>query len=109
MSETHDAARSPESDSLDAKLDRVDTLVSALVDDVISDEEVKELEQLLQGCSDARTRYAQGMQLHTDLIEHFSPVDPKEVVRKSPVLGFLAGDPEDSGVALPPAKPVDPA
>ena len=93
-------------DRLDSTLDRIDQLVSALVDDLITDNEQRELESLLEGSADARARYVQGVQLHVDLMDHFRP-EGENPEPKSPVLGFLG--PEDSGYIVGPQAPSDPA
>lgn len=86
-------------------LDRVDLLVSALVDEHISDAELQELESLLEESLEARQRYMQGMQLHANLMQHYQPVDATDLTKKSPVLGFLG--PDESGIHFPPARPAD--
>lgn len=86
-----------------ATLDRVDTLVSALVDDVITDHEVRELGVMLENEPTARQRYIEDIQLHCQLTEHFASEAEKEASdkpKKSPVLGFLGGT-SDSGISLP--------
>ncbi|MEM9184928.1 MAG: hypothetical protein AAGB00_00360 [Planctomycetota bacterium] len=95
-------------DAAEVTIDRIDRLVSALVDEAISDAEISELERLLASEPEARQRYVQGMQLHADLITHYQP-DSFDVTKAaiSPVLGFLG--PADSDVSLPPAKPADPS
>lgn len=73
--------------SMPASLDRVDELVSMLLDDELSDREMRELNALLEGTPEARKRYLGLMQLHTDLVEYYRP--PEQAPVKSPVLGFL--------------------
>lgn len=90
---------------IEAKFDRVDELVSLLVDEMISDDQVTELEKILSDDADARGRYVENMALHADLIEHFRPADQKSPSLQSPVLGSLG--PDDSGLFLPPVKPAD--
>lgn len=55
------------------KLDRVDELVSLLLDDELADQNVSELEALLLDSQEARTQYVGMIQLHTDLIEYYNP------------------------------------
>lgn len=55
------------------KLDRVDELVSLLLDDELVDQNVTELEALLLDSQEARTQYVGMIQLHTDLIEYYNP------------------------------------
>ncbi len=86
--------------------DEVDLLVSALLDDTISDTESQQLNSLLLEDADARARYLEGIQLHVDLVNYFHPVDSSAEGTKSPVLSFLgkldlAGT-DAEGVALPP-------
>ncbi|MEN1680044.1 MAG: hypothetical protein AAGJ46_10650 [Planctomycetota bacterium] len=52
-------------------LDRVDELLSLLIDDAVSDDEFAELEDMLLTSGDARERYVGGVQLHADLIAHY--------------------------------------
>ncbi len=77
-------------------LDRVDELVSALVDDYITDAEFAELEATLLTSRDARSRYIDDMQLHVDLIHHFRP--RSEPLIPSVVTGLMA-----SATVAPPA------
>lgn len=71
---------------LDAPIDRLDELVSQLLDDSLADHEFAELEETLLASSEARKKYIGLMQLHVDLMDHFQQGDRP----KSPVLGFLA-------------------
>lgn len=77
-------------------LDRVDELVSALVDDYISDAEFAELEATLLTSRDARSRYIDDMQLHVDLIHHFRP-------RSEPMIPTMVAGLMASGAGVPPA------
>ncbi len=69
-------------------LDRVDELVSALVDDYITDADFAELEATLLTSRDARSRYIDDMQLHVDLIHHYRP--RTEPMIPSSVTGLFA-------------------
>ena len=74
-----------------AVLERVQELTWALLDDVISDDEVSLLDTLLLTGESARTRYIECVQLHSDLMGHFAK--PSELAsksdEKSQVLSFL--------------------
>ncbi|TWT67723.1 hypothetical protein Pla123a_42790 [Posidoniimonas polymericola] len=96
---------SAELHELEQKLDRVDELVSLLVDELIDEPQFQELESLLHENDQTRLRYVQGMQLHCDLMDYFAPAESKPS-RPSTVLSML-GNPEDSGVhfQLPPTTP----
>lgn len=80
-----------------AVLDRVDLLASALLDHAISEEQIRELGELLAEDTTARRRYIENMQLHTDLVEHYSSRR-----KPTPVLGML-GDVANSIGIEPPA------
>lgn len=69
------------------KLDRVDELVSLLLDDELEDQDVRELEGLLLESPQARTQYVGMIQLHTDLIEYYNPQSLSAT--KSPILAHL--------------------
>ena len=75
-----------------APLDLVQQLTWALLDEDLSDEQLSQLCNLLGGSESARENYLHCVQLHTDLLEHFSRL-PKAAQpaapTKSPVLGFL--------------------
>jgi len=68
-------------------LERVQELTWALLDEDISDDEMSLLDTLLLTGDDARERYIECVQLHTDLMGHYS--EPKMPSEKSPVLSFL--------------------
>jgi hypothetical protein len=76
-------------------LDRVDELVSALVDDYITDADFAELEATLLTSRDARSRYIDDMQLHVDLIHHFRP-------RSEPMIPSLVQSLMASASPVPP-------
>ena len=100
-------ARTPEELSrLEAKLDRVDELVSYLVDEVIDERQFAELEGLLQEDHQSRVRYIEDVQLHCDLLALHSPDQGRVIKPGMPVLGSL-GLPDESGVHLapPPREP----
>jgi len=81
---------------------RVHDLTWALVDEFITDEQMKELEGLLLSDSVARDAYIRCIQLHADLTtEYKKPVEAS--AKKTPVLGFLA-DVSPSGIDLPHVK-----
>ena len=85
----------------EAKFDRLDELLSSILDDNITDAQVHELGQMLENDPAARERYVQGMQLHADLMTHFQPERAKFNPLASPVLGML--DSSDSGIIMPPS------
>lgn len=85
-------------------LDRVEELVSLLVDDVLCEESFHELSTLLEQSMAARSHYVDAIQLHVDLREYYSRRGAPE--REAAVLGLLGADvrcdllsPSDSGIA----------
>jgi len=86
---------------VELKVDRLDELLSLIIDDNITDAEVHELGAMLEDNPQARQRYVEGMQLHADLIQHFHPERGSGDSLVSPVLGLL--DTSDSDVAMPPS------
>ena len=56
-------------------LSEAETLIWALLDDQLEEVDVARLEQLLTSHESVRRRYAECVQLHVDLTEHFSPRD----------------------------------
>lgn len=69
-------------------LERVQELTWALLDEDISDDEMSLLDTLLLTGEDARNRYLECIQLHTDLMAHYS--EPKTAAgSRSPVVSFL--------------------
>jgi len=71
------------------RLDRVEILTWAMLDEQISAKEMAELEQLLSSDKAAREHYIRCVQLHTDLAGHFMPADKDPSKRPVQVLGFL--------------------
>jgi hypothetical protein len=73
-------------------LERVQELTWALLDGEISDDEMSLLDTLLLTGDDARNRYIECVQLHTDLMAHYA--EPSKSAEKaslqSPVLNFLS-------------------
>src|SRR5262245_30023115 len=71
--------------------ERVQELTWALVDEQISDDEMRLLDNLLLSDDEARQTYVDCVQLHTDLMYHFREPSEKNSPRtgKSLVLGFL--------------------
>lgn len=98
-------ANKPQKDSAsgdNSVITRVHDLTWTLVDEQITEEQMKELEGLLLGDSLARDAYIRCIQLHADLTTEFQ--QPNQKAKKStPVLGFL-GDASLSGIDLPQAK-----
>lgn len=70
-----------------ADLDRVDQLVSQLLDDELGDAELSELEGILMESGAARTEYVGLMQLHADLTDYYKP--QRDSGTESPVLSGL--------------------
>lgn len=89
----------------DLPIDRIDWLVSACVDDTLTESEIRELEALLLESDENRQSYLSGMQLHADLTTHFRGGQAGEGLMSPQVLSFLG--PEGSDVALPPVSPSD--
>ena len=83
---------------LAAKLERVDELVSLMLDDELDNERVTELETLLLDSREARDQYLGLVQLHADLIEHYGA----ESTGVSPVLAALGGAPTAASPLVPP-------
>lgn len=98
MKETKQTTPGLSSQEIETKFDRVDELVSLLVDEAIEEPQVRELEKLLQD-EPLRGRYIDNIQLHCDLLEYFKKGKTEEEL-KSPVLGFL-GESDGSGVDMP--------
>jgi len=71
-----------------ADLDRVDVLVSQLLDEELGEAEYTELEGILMESGAARTEYVGLMQLHVDLTEYYRPESTTS--ETSPVLGGLS-------------------
>ena len=87
--------------------DPVETLTWALLDDQITQDEIGLLDTLLLSDEAARGSYLECVQLHTDLLFHFS--DQNKVAAgagatKSPVLGFLSEGGSPFGVQPPNAE-----
>jgi hypothetical protein len=72
--------------------DPVEVLTWALLDDQITQDEIGLLDTLLLSDEAARGSYLECVQLHTDLLFHFSDqqkVGSGAAATKSPILGFL--------------------
>lgn len=69
--------------------ERVQELTWAAIDDQISSDEMRLLDTLLLSDDAARKTYIGCVQLHTDLVQHFSP-EPVGPANAN-VLGFLQG------------------
>ncbi len=85
---------------LATRLDRVDELVSLLIDDELAEENVRELETLLVDSPEARCQYVGMIQLHTDLIEYYNP--RSYAAGTSPILAHLT---ESIDVVPPSSQP----
>jgi len=77
-------------------LDRAEKLIWSLLDDQITEEDVKRLEELIQKNDCVRFRYLECVQIHADLFAHYKagPAAPTPVQSpvQSPVLGTLMSD-----------------
>jgi hypothetical protein len=76
-------------------LERVQELTWAMLDEQLSDDEFRLLENLLLSDDDARDTYVNCVQLHAELMSHYSPRQLEAATaagKSSPVLGFLGGD-----------------
>jgi hypothetical protein len=75
-----------------AVAERVQELTWALVDEQISTDEMRLLDNLLLSDDGARESYIRCVQLHTDLMNHYRKPASKSAPRtgKSLVLGFLS-------------------
>ncbi len=91
------------SHQIEAKFDRLDELASLLVDEVISEDQVRELESLLTGDGELRGRYVENIQLHCDLIDYFGAKQPQQKPA-SPILGLLGGEGSDLHLPVCPPK-----
>jgi hypothetical protein len=67
----------------------VQELTWALIDDQIDSGELQLLESMLLSDEAARGEYLSCVQLHADLVAHFTQPAGKTAAGKSPVLGFL--------------------
>ena len=83
--------------------ERVQELTWALVDEQITDDEVRLLDNLLLSDDVARQTYIDCVQLHSDLMYHFREPAEKSTTRtgKSLVLGFL-----NESAVFPPSEDV---
>jgi hypothetical protein len=74
-----------------AVLERVQELTWAMLDEQISDDEFRLLENLLLSDDEARETYVNCIQLHAGLMEHLTPPTTPAAATgsKSPVLGLL--------------------
>jgi hypothetical protein len=72
-------------------LERVQELTWAMLDEQISDDEFRLLENLLLSDDDARDTYVNCIQLHAGLMAHYLPrtIPAAASGSKSPVLGLL--------------------
>ena len=84
--------------------DTVSTLSWALLDEQITQDEIGLLDTLLLSDPAARNTYLDCVQLHTDLLFHFSEQQQPAAAAtatKSPVLGFLSDSAMPFGVQPP--------
>lgn len=85
---------------LATKLERVDELVSLMLDDELDNERVSELESLLLDSREARAEYVGMVQLHADLLEYYNPKPAGSTV---PVLAAI-DTPTDTTTPAEPAE-----
>jgi anti-sigma factor RsiW len=88
--------------------ERVQELTWALVDEQISDDEFRLLDNLLLSDEEARHTYIGCVQLHAELVQHFQQPAEQKPTRtgKSLVLGFLNESVPDVGLPSPPSGDV---
>jgi hypothetical protein len=91
--------------------ERIQLLTWALLDELISDEEMSALDGLLLSDAAARSEYLRCVELHADLHSHFAEkpstsAQPSET--KIPVLGFLHDESPPLGLQTPPVEDVSP-
>lgn len=77
-------------------LERVDELASALFDHQITEEQIRELSELLAGNPEAQSRYIENTAMHMDLIQHFGSRRAP-----TPVLGMLGDVANSVGIEPP--------
>ena len=72
-------------------LDEAEQLIWAMLDESITESDVKRLEGMMEAHQAVRSRYLDCVQLHTDLTDHFQEGDGLEPPKPqcSPVLGSL--------------------
>jgi anti-sigma factor RsiW len=61
----------PNPSEVEARLDRAEAFIWALLDDQLSEAEMAELSKLLEENAAVRARYVECVQLHVDLAEHY--------------------------------------
>jgi hypothetical protein len=92
-----------------AQHERVRELTWALLDDLITEEDMAALNGLLKTDESARREYLRCIQLHTDLQSHFAvnplPTDEPSSA-KMPILGLLPSETLPFGLPTPPAEDV---
>jgi hypothetical protein len=84
--------------------ERVQELTCALLDEQISDDEFRLLENLLLSDAKCRDTYLGCIQLHADLMVHFATPAAKAGTKTgsgSQIMSFLATDPSSSGIHSP--------
>lgn len=74
-----------------AVLERVQELTWEMVDNEISDDELRLLENLLLSDSQARSTYVDCIQLHTDLLAYYAKPADGATATTAPALSFLGG------------------
>jgi hypothetical protein len=88
--------------------ERVQELTWALVDEQISDDEMRVLDNLLLGDEYARQTYLKCVQLHAGLLDYFREPTAATTTPTggSQVLGFLSDGGSEGGLAAPPSEDV---
>jgi hypothetical protein len=90
--------------------EHVQALTWALLDDLITEEEMSELGNRLTNDDHARQEYIRCIQLHADLQSafagHSSSITNISTAPKTPVLGFLNDETQSFALPSPPAEDV---
>jgi hypothetical protein len=110
------ASNSPDDDFANSQhghannTEHVQSLTWALLDDLITEEELSELGNRLTNDEHARREYTRCVQLHADLQSAFagppSSIPDTTKPSKTPVLGFLKDETQSFAVPSPPAEDV---
>jgi hypothetical protein len=88
-------------DSQQLVLERVQELTWALLDDNISDDEMSLLDTLLLTGDDARNRYIECVQMHTDLMAHYAAPGKSGSTNGPAVLSLLKSGSSSLGAQSP--------
>jgi hypothetical protein len=104
-----DSAKKPHDDQAPSSTERAQALTWALLDDVITEEEMAALDGLLKSDETARNDYLRCIQLHTDLqsqlaVNSSPTVEPSSATM--PILGLFPSETLPFGLPIPPAEDV---